>query len=233
MQQIPLDLDLEPPISLDGFIGSDNLMLRAMIATQAERRGEEQLFIHGPAGIGKTHLAQSACFHAGSRGLTAAYLPLELIGAQFPLATEGLEHGDLVVIDDVDLLAGDDACEYALFDLINRLRDHGVPLLMTGKSPPAKLPIRLPDLASRLAWGAVVTVHPPTDAEKIELLQSKAHSRGFELAFDVAVYILQRIPRDTASLLLTVQRLDHASLSAQRKLTKAFVREILLERDSA
>lgn len=231
MQQIPLDLDLEPPISLDGFIGSENLMLRAMIAMQAEGRGEEQLFIHGPNGIGKSHLAQAACFHAGSHGLTAAYLPLELLGTQFPLATEGLEHSKLVVIDDVDRLAGDDECEYALFDLINRLRDNGVPLLLTGTLPPAELKIALPDLASRLSWGAVVAVHPPTDAEKIELLQSKAHSRGFDLPFDVAVYILQRIPRDTGSLLDTVQRLDRASLSAQRKLTKAFVREILLEPD--
>jgi len=233
MQQIPLELDLAPPISLDGFIGSDNLMLRAMIAMQSERRGEDQLFIHGPKGIGKTHLAQAACFHAGKRGLTAAYLPMDLLKDQFPQASEGLEYSDLVVIDDVQRLAGSDENEFALFDLINRLRDHGTPLLLTANKPPARLKVKLPDLASRLSWGAVVKVHPPSDAEKIELLQSKARARGFDLPFDVAVYLLQRIPRDTGSLLAMVQRLDRATLSAQRKLTRAFVRQILLEQESA
>ena len=82
------------------------------------------------------------------------------------------------------------------------------PLLLTANKPPARLKVKLPDLASRLSWGAVVKVHPPSDAEKIELLQSKARARGFDLPFDVAVYLLQRIPRDTGSLLAMIQRLD-------------------------
>lgn len=229
MQQIPLDLDLKPSISLDGFIGSDNLMLRAMVASQAEGRGEDQLFIHGPHGVGKSHLAQAACFHAGSLGRTAAFLPLQLLGAQFPDATEGLEQTDLVVIDDVDSLVGDPLREFALFDLVNRLRDAGIPLLLTASQPPGGLEVGLPDLASRLAWGAVMAVHPPSDAEKIELLQTKAHARGFDLPFDVAIYLLQRLPRDTASLLQVVERLDRASLTAQRKISQPFVRSVLLD----
>jgi DnaA family protein len=85
----------------------------------------------------------------------------------------------------------------------------------------------LPDLLSRLSWGITMLTHAPNEAEKIELLRRKAQERGFDLPFESAVYLLQRSPRDLGSLLKIIQDLDHASLSAQRKLTIPFVRSVL------
>jgi DnaA family protein len=134
---------------------------------------------------------------------------------------------DLLVLDDVDALAGDDQGEFLLFDLINRLREQEIPLLMTASLPPAACGFRLPDLLSRLGWGITMPIHAPNEAEKIELLRRKAQERGFDLPFESAVYLLQRSPRDLGSLIRIIQDLDHASLSAQRKLTIPFVRSVL------
>lgn len=224
LHQLPLDLDLQAPHALEGFIGGGNLLLRALITQQVAGSGESQLFIHGAENTGKTHLAQAACFFASQMGRTAAYVPLKRACAQ--LDQIGYEPADLVVLDDVDALVGHAGSEFLLFDLINRLREQHTPLLLTARLPPAALEFELPDLASRLAWGVTLAIHSPNDAEKIELMRRKAQERGFELPFETAVYLLARCPRDVGSLLAMIQTLDHASLSAQRKISIPFVRSV-------
>lgn len=225
MKQLPLDLALNAPHSLDGFIGGENLLLRALITQLALGQGEAQLFIYGAQNSGKTHLAQAACFYAGQQGRMAAYIDV----GQGSSLTHGMDlaHIDLLVLDNVDALAGDHQGEFWLFDLINRLREQETPLLMTANGPPAACGFKLPDLLSRLGWGITMLIHAPNDAEKIELLRRKAQERGFDLPFESALYLLQRSPRDLGSLIRIVQDLDHASLSAQRKLTIPFVRSVL------
>ncbi|OYY42524.1 MAG: DnaA regulatory inactivator Hda [Halothiobacillus sp. 24-54-40] len=230
LKQLPLDLDLQAPHALEGFIGGDNLLLRALITQQAAGLGESQLFLHGAANTGKTHLAQAACFFASQMGRTAAYVPLKLACAQ--LNQIGFEPCDLVVLDDVDALVGQAANEFLLFDLINRLREQHTPLLLTARLPPAALGFELPDLASRLAWGVTLAISSPNDAEKIEFMRRKAQERGFDLPFETAVYLLQRCPRDIGSLLAMIQALDHASLSAQRKISIPFVRSVFFSDES-
>lgn len=224
LHQLPLDLDLQAPHALDGFIGGDNLLLRALITQQAAGLGEEQVFLHGAENTGKTHLAQAACFFASQLGRTAAYVPLKCASAE--LGRIGFEPCDLVVLDDVDALVGQAVNEFLLFDLINRLREQHTPLLLTAHVPPAALGFELPDLVSRLAWGVTLAIHSPNDAEKIELMRRKSQERGFDLPFETAVYLLQRCPRDIGSLLTMIQALDHASLSAQRKISIPFVRSV-------
>ncbi|MFO7582650.1 DnaA regulatory inactivator Hda [Guyparkeria sp.] len=227
MQQIPLALDLVTPTSFEGFIGNDNLLLKAILSEQARGRGEVQVFIHGPEGGGKSHLAQAACYHAGSYGRPAAYWPLRQLGGQLAEASEQIEAFALAVVDDVDAVIGQEEGEFALFDLINRAREAGVPLLLTARLPPAELPVRLPDLASRLRWGAVLPVHLPTDAEKIELLRGWAQERGLELPHVTAQWMLAHLPRDVGTLLEVMERLDRESMIAKRRLTIPFVKEVL------
>ncbi|MDA3878557.1 MAG: DnaA regulatory inactivator Hda [Halothiobacillus sp.] len=228
-KQLPLALDLSPPQSLEGFIGNDNLLLRALITQQTQGEGELQLYVHGPHGVGKSHLAQAACFHAGERGRRAAYLPLATAQGQRALSQISANEIDLLVLDDVNVVARDRVLEFALFDLLNRFREQEVPVLLTADRPPAQLPVELPDLSSRLSWGLTISVAEPGDAEKIELLTVKAHERGLVMPFETAAYLLQRLPRDTGRLLEVLHELDQASLSAQRKLSVHFVRAVLFD----
>ncbi|MFI9651161.1 DnaA regulatory inactivator Hda [Guyparkeria halopsychrophila] len=231
MQQIPLALDLVTPTSFEGFIGNENLLLKATLAEQATGAGEAQVLIHGPSGAGKSHLAQATCYHAGSMGRPAAYWPLRQLGGQLAAASEQIEAFALAVIDDVDAVIGQAEGEFMLFDLINRAREAGVPLLLTASHPPTELPVNLPDLASRLAWGAVMTVHLPGDGEKIELLRARAQARGLEMPHGTAQWMLGHLPRDVGTLLDALGRLDRESMIAKRRLTIPFLREVLVEED--
>jgi DnaA family protein len=85
----------------------------------------------------------------------------------------------------------------------------------------------LPDLVSRLGWGPVFQLSALTDIEKRGALQLRAHRRGLEMGDEVADYLLKRCPRDMDSLFNLLNRLDHASLAAQRRLTIPFVRQLL------
>lgn len=222
-QQLPLGLDAQPPPSLDGFIGAENLLLRALIAQQMAGRGETQLLIHGTTALGKTHLAEAACFYAATQGRRAGFISLRH-NAPPDLAFDAL---DALVLDDIHCLAGQPQREFWLFDVINQVRERGLSLLMTSSLAPAEMAFNLPDLASRLVWGPVLRLAAPNEAEKLELLMRKAAERGLSLPFDAAMYVLNHGARDVGSLVDTINRLDVASFAAQRKLSLAFVRGVL------
>ena len=118
--------------------------------------------------------------------------------------------------------------EVAIFDLINRVRETGRTLLiMSADQSPANLPVQLPDLASRLTWGEVYQLTPLNDHQKIEVLQKAAYQRGIELPDETANFLFKRLERDMKTLFNALEKLDQASLQAQRKLTIPFVKEIL------
>lgn len=187
------------------------------------------VYLHGPAGAGKTHLLQAVCAQAGSGGASAAYVPLaELIGMG-PEVLAGC--GDLacVCVDDVETIAGRRDWEMALFGLHRQLDEHRGRLVVAATQAPANSGIALADLRSRLGGGLVLTVQPLDEPERIAALQLRAHLRGFELPDDTAQYLLRRLPRDMASLCNFLDELDEASLVAQRRLTVPFVKQVMRE----
>jgi len=140
---------------------------------------------------------------------------------------EGLEQQAVVTVDDVHAIAGQAAWEEALFHLFNRLREAGNRLVVSARGAPAALNLQLPDLVSRLGWGPVFQLQPLDDDGKRAALQLRARQRGMELPDEVAWYLLRRSPRDMDSLFELLQRLDVASLAAQRRLTIPFVRGLI------
>lgn len=140
---------------------------------------------------------------------------------------EGLETFSLVCLDDLEVLAGKEDWELAIFNLYNQLREKEARLIVASDRPPAKLPLQLADLASRLTWGPCYQLFPLNDDGRLELLISNAERRGMTMSVEIASFLLQRTPRDIHFLTLLVERLDQASLAAQRRLTIPFVREIL------
>jgi DnaA family protein len=226
-QQQVLDFGLAPSRTLEQFLPGANGVAAGLVAQQAEGRGEPQLYLWGAKGSGKTHLLQAACQRAGEHGLTAAYIAL--LDAPHPGVLEGLERLGLVALDDVQAVVGQAVWEEALFDLINRLREHAVPLLLAADQPPSALPVALPDLASRLGWGPILRLEGLDDAAKLELLRRRAGERGLILPDEVGRYLLEHLPRDLSSLLEGLERLDRASMERQRKPSLALAREVLGE----
>jgi DnaA family protein len=229
--QLPLALRLRPSQRLEDFVVGRNRQALAALRALLAAPGPAQLYLSGPPGVGKSHLLAGLCSAAEGQGLSVAYVPLAEAAQLAPELLQGLEAMDLLAIDDVQCIAGKPSWEQALFALYNSARDAGRRLVVTADCGPAKLPMTLPDLRSRLAWGEAYHLQPLSDQDKIQLLEGQATQRGLQLPPEVGRYILDRAPRDLPSLLALMEQLDHAALAAQRRLTIPFVREQLRKSD--
>jgi len=103
-------------------------------------------------------------------------------------------------------------------------------MVATARMPPAKLPWRLPDLASRLAAASVHTLRPLPESEQGEALLARAAARGLEIPTETLAYLMRHAPRDFGTLCRLLDEMDSASLATQRRLTVPLAREVL-ERD--
>jgi len=222
MNQLLLGIGLRDSATFDNFFPARNSPVVAALC-QAD---EPFVYLWGSSGSGKSHLLQALCQQLAEQGQTVAYLPLAEAG-MVPQMLEGMENMSLLAIDDLDSVAGNADWETALFHLYNRMRDAGARLLVAAHVSPAALPIQLRDLASRLSYGLTLHLQDLSDEDKRQLLQLRADNRGFELPDEVANYLLKRCERDMESLITLLDRLDVATLQAQRKLTIPFVKSLL------
>jgi len=226
LQQLPLEFQPRERLDFNLFIAGANSDCCQRV--QAQAAGESaQVYLWGGSGAGKTHLLQAACQAAVEQARRAVYLPLRDMSGHDPRLLEGLEVFDLIVMDDMQSIAGDTDWERALFTLYNSARDSGRALLITADSSPHGLLLQLPDLASRLGWGEVYHLQPLTDEDKCLALMKRAAARGIELPAEVANYLLRRTVRNMAGLMAWLDHLDHAQLAAQRRLSIPFVKALL------
>lgn len=221
--QIPLQIKLDDAATFENYLPGENTGIVSILRSASE----PCIYLWSPEATGKTHLLQALC-HQLPAGETI-YLPLGELVTQPAAVLDGLEQFVQVCLDDVQSIAGDDDWETGLFHLFNRLREQGGRLCLTGTLPPAQLGLRLPDLQSRFSWGPVFQLLPLHDDGKIRAMQLRASRRGFDLPEDVASYLLRRYPRDLHNLFTLLDRLDDATLQAQRRLTIPFVKQWLAQ----
>lgn len=225
--QLPLGVGLRDDATFANFLPSGNAAAVAALQAQLDDAGEAFIYLWGGEGSGRSHLLQAACHEASDRDKRALYLPLNDLGHFPPHMLEDVERLDLVVIDDIDQVIGRKRWEEALFHGFNRLRDAGKRLVIAAPAAPRQLRVTLPDLASRLTWGVTFQIQRLDDDGRFEALKLRAKVRGMQLPDEVARYILHRGPRRLVELFDALERLDRASLSAQRKLTIPFVKQAL------
>ncbi len=220
-------LSLKQSATLDNFIQGDNAQAAAEVRNCTQARHGCYLYLWGANGTGKSHLVTAAAKAADNNSLAVAYIPLSRAPELSPEMFNNIEHMDLICLDDIHSIAGDPDWEEALFHLFNRTREQAANLIITANCGPSALQLDLPDLVSRLASGVSYRLSALDDSTKTQLLVDLAKKRGMELSADTANYILNNYSRDTAALLAFLERLDHASLAAQRKLTIPFIRTLI------
>ncbi|MEE4146839.1 MAG: DnaA regulatory inactivator Hda [Halieaceae bacterium] len=225
-RQLPLPVQLRDEATLDNFLPLPaSRALIAALRAQIGGDGEPIIYLHGPTGVGKTHLLQASCHLVG---VGAVYLPLGEVADCLPdEVLQGMETLKLVCLDDVDRVMGRADWELALFNLINRARQQGCRLLVAGSAAPRVLAVDLPDLRSRLGWGIVYQLAAANDEVKTAILQFRAGRRGLVLGDEVCAYLVARAPRDMDALLAVLDTLDRASLVEKRALSIPFVKSVL------
>lgn len=223
-QQLALGFRLRDDATFASFYPEGNMQVFNAVLHLVRGYGEKFIYIWGQEGCGRSHLLQASCHAAPEFKQTAVYLPLSNPHLEM---FDGLENVALICVDDVENIAGKAEFEEQLFHLFNRVRANNKRLIVTGNVPPNNLPIVMPDLRSRLAWGVVYQLHTLTDEQKLIALRLRAQSRGLLLEPSVGKFLLRRCPRNMAQLFASLEQLDYASFVQQRRLTIPFVKEVL------
>ncbi|MBT8146756.1 MAG: DnaA regulatory inactivator Hda [Gammaproteobacteria bacterium] len=227
-QQLLLGFQLDESATLENFqAAAADLQLMQYLRERVILGQEPLTFFWGKSGVGKTHLLQALCHELTCVAGTSIYLPLSHAEQIVPDMLQGLEHLDLVCLDDINGIAGQADWEQALFGFYNQARTEGGRLVITAEKPPAELAIRLPDLHSRLQSGAVYQLHELSDSEKADLLLHRARLLGVELPKSVVDYVLQRHDRRVSALVRLLQKLDKLSLEQKRPITIPLVKQLM------
>jgi DnaA family protein len=226
--QLPLALRWPRRQRFEHFHAGANAAALAAVQALARVQGAPWVYLNGPGGSGKSHLLMAACQAANELGRSVQYLPLATLSDK-AVALRGVAGSALLALDDLGVIAGDREAEHALFDLYNRAKAEGASLLFAAEASPAQLGLGLPDLRSRLGACTQFPLRPLDDIERREVLKSQAALRGIELDDTVLDWLFARYARDLGALLDLLDKLDQASLAAQRRITVPFLRGFLRE----
>ncbi|MES2935779.1 MAG: DnaA regulatory inactivator Hda [Pseudomonadota bacterium] len=225
MRQLPLDLGLHKPQTLDTFVVGQNAELAALLRRFDEHQpitsNERFTYIWGESAAGKSHLLQALAATAKAR-----YIGADATEAAFLYAPDI----SLYLLDDCEQLSA--TMQIEAFNLFNQIRENGGVMISAGAMPPALLAVR-EDLRTRMGWGLIYQLHGLTDEEKIDALTQAAQARGLSLSPGVLPYLMSHFQRDMRSLSTMLDALDQYSLETKRAITLPLLRELLqLESDA-
>ncbi len=226
--QLPLPLPFGPDQCFSLYVGND--FVRQIVAEVASGDRSDWLYLAGAAGSGKTHLLLAACVQASQQGRAYRYLPLDKFVGHLQSVFEGVEIASLICLDNLHSIIGQRNDEEALFHLHNRARSSGTIMIYSSNVLADQLAIQLPDLRSRLTQCTRLSLNLIDDDARRNALKLRAQRRGLLLDDMVIDYLLRNVNRDLTSLTALLDRLDRASLAAQRKITVPFIKNILTEK---
>ena len=228
--------------TFDTFVvGSGNEMAASAASAVAGRPGDayNPLFIHGMVGIGKTHLLHGIGHRIlehlpGHRILyrsTEAFLNefVRAIGdkSMDAFRTRYREDCDVLLIDDVQFLAGKEQTQEEFFHTFEALKNSGRQICLTSDRPPKDIQRLTDRLRSRFSWGLTVDIQPPSLETRIAILRNKAAWIDFDLPLDVAAFLAESFRGNIRELEGCLNRLSAFASFARRDTTVEFAREVL------
>ncbi len=217
----PIENTLNSNYTFKKFVvGSCNQFAHAAAEAVVEAPGQtyNPLFIYGGVGLGKTHLMHAAgqAIRERNKHLRVAYITSEkfmneLINAirfdQTQTFRDKYRSIDVLLMDDVQFLAGKERTQEEFFHTFNALHNDQKQIVITSDCPPREIPTIEERLHSRFEWGLIADMEPPDLETKVAILKRKADIDGVDLPDEIAFFIANKIKSNVRELEGTLVRL--------------------------
>ena len=241
------DIGFNPKNTFDTFVvGANNNFASAAALAVAQTPGKayNPLFLYGGVGLGKTHLLHAIGHHvvAHKKGARVAYLSSEKFTNEY---IDGIQNNqlarfrkkyrqtDVLLIDDIQFLAGKERIQEEFFHTFNALHEAHRQIVLTCDRPASEIQNLEQRLVSRFEWGLVTDLQPPDVEMRLAILQKKAQIMGVQLHEDIMNFLANRIRTNIRRLEGALIRVaSYAALTGKKlslEVVEGLLREILNE----
>lgn len=210
----PFNKTLNPKYTFDTFvIGNSNRFAHAAALAVAESPASayNPLFIYGGVGLGKTHLMHAIGNAVIQRSPSTRVLYvssekftnelIESIRDQNPIEFRNhYRNVDILLIDDIQFLAGKEGTQEEFFHTFNALHDANKQIIISSDRPPKEIPTLEDRLRSRFEWGLITDIQPPDLETRIAILRKKASLENLQVSNEVMVFIADKIQSNIREL---------------------------------
>jgi len=240
-QPIQGSITLNEKYTFETFVvGTSNEIAYAACQAVADKPGEayNPLFIYGGVGLGKTHLLQAVgnTVLKNHPAFRILYVASEKFTNDFVLALrqkkihqfkERYRDADILIIDDVQFLAGKDKTQEELFHTFNTLYAENKQVILSSDRPPSAIPAFQERLSSRLAAGMIVDVKKPDFETRLAILEEKAKTKETPVSTEALTFIAKNIQSNVRELEGALNRvIGHAQVH-KKEVTKEYAQEVL------
>lgn len=215
--------------TFDNFIvGSSNKFAHAACTAVADKPGKSwnPLYIHGPSGLGKTHLLyaiinsvverhpKSIIVYVNGEKFTNEIIEAIARGATSQFRAK-YRTADMLLIDDIQFIAGKDATQEEFFHTFNALYEEQKQIIITSDRPPRDIRTLEERLRTRFEWGLIADIKPPDYELRIAIMQNKANAMGMNIPLDVFRFLSENLRSNVRQLEGAIKK-----IYAQSYLTK-------------
>jgi chromosomal replication initiator protein len=241
LQPQPRDPGLNSDYTFESFVvGPSNRLAQAASQAVAESPAEayNPLFIHGGVGLGKTHLLHAIGHTGYHRGLNVLYVSSEtftngLIESIRTHTTEQFREkyrtADVLLVDDIQFIAGKESTQEEFFHTFNALRDNGRQIVLTSDRVPKAMVTLEERLRSRFEWGLIVDIQSPDYETRMAILQSKAEMIDVDVPNDLLSYIATNVESNIRELEGALNRIIAMSKLTNLPLAKQVAEQALVD----
>ena len=236
-----------PKNTFDTFVVGNNnnfSYAAALAVAQSPGKSYNPLFLYGGVGLGKTHLLHAIGHHvsANKKGARVAYLSSEKFTNEY---IDGIQNNqlarfrkkyrqtDVLLIDDIQFLAGKERIQEEFFHTFNALHEAHKQIVLTCDRPASEIQNLEQRLMSRFEWGLVTDLQPPDVEVRLAILKKKAQIMGAELPEEILNFLANRIRTNIRRLEGALIRVaSYAALTGQKlglEMVEGLLREILNE----
>ena len=237
------ELSFSPKNTFDTFVVGNNnnfAYAAALAVAQAPGKSYNPLFLYGGVGLGKTHLLHAIGHHvvAHRKGARVAYVSSERFTNEY---IDGIQNNqlarfrkkyrqtDVLLIDDIQFLAGKERIQEEFFHTFNALHEGHKQIVLTCDRPASEIQNLEQRLVSRFEWGLVTDLQPPDVEMRLAILNKKAQIMGVQLSDDILNFLANRIRTNIRRLEGALIRVASFTALTGKKLSLEMVEGLLRE----